>query len=67
MGQFDVNYKPDTVIKRHTLADFIAKFIYSNTTEVAGIAGNTEAMKEVETEKGRASATKSEDNSDETE
>ena len=37
------------VIKSQSLADFIAKFTYSDTIEVAGIADNAEAAKQVET------------------
>ena len=33
------------VIKGHALADFIAEFTYSNTTEVIGTANSTDAKK----------------------
>ena len=36
LRQFDMNYCLRTPIKGHAFADFIAKFTYSNTTEVAG-------------------------------
>ena len=63
MGQFDVNYRPRTAIKGQAIADFIATFTYSDTIEVAITTYNVEAAKGVETEKGRMSMTRSEDNS----
>ena len=66
-GQFYVNYRPYTVIKGQAFTDFIAEFTYSETSEVAGTIGITEAMKGVETKKGRTYATESEDNSDDVE
>ena len=39
------------MIKGQALADFIAEFTYSNIIEVAGIANNAKAVKEVEMEK----------------
>ena len=52
LGQFDINYRPQTTINGQALADFIEEFTYSNTTEVARIIDITEAAKEVEM-KGR--------------
>ena len=46
LGQFEVNFYPQTEIKGQALADFISKFTYSNVVEVIGMANNTEATKE---------------------
>ena len=51
LGQFDVNYRPRTVIRGHALADFITEFTYSDTTKVAGTTCNAKVAKGVETEK----------------
>ena len=67
LGQFDVNYRPCTVIKGHALIDFISEFTYSDTTEVACMEGSAETTKGVKTEKGRTSAAKSKDDTDEAE
>ena len=48
LGQFDINYRPQTIIKGQALVDFIAEVTYSNTTEEAGTTNNVEATKEVE-------------------
>ena len=48
MGQFDVNFHPRMAIKGQALADFIAKFTYTCTTEVAGMTNDAEAAKVVE-------------------
>ena len=61
LGQFNVNYRPKTIIKGQALADFIAEFTYTDTTEVAGAARGTEAAKVVETGDGENSASKKED------
>ena len=45
LGQFNVNFHSRTAIKGQALADFIAKFTYSNATEVTGTANSTEAAK----------------------
>ena len=39
VGQFVVNYGPQTAIKGQALTDFIAEFTYSDTIEVAGMTG----------------------------
>ena len=62
-----MNYRSCTTIKRHALTKFIAEFTYSDTIEVAGMAGSAEVVKEVETKKGRTFATKNGDNSDDSE
>ena len=67
LGQFDVNYRPCTMIKGHALADFIVEFTYFDTTKVASTIDNAEEAKGVEMEKGRTFITESEDNSDNTE
>ena len=51
LGQFDINYRPQIAIKCQALADFFAKFTYSNTTEVVGTMDTTKAVKEVEMER----------------
>ena len=61
MGQFDINYRPRTILKGQALADFIAKFTYSNTTEVAGIIDIVEATKEVEMGRDRTTTKRFED------
>ena len=43
LGQFKVNFCPQTAIKGQALADFIAEFTYSNFAKVIGMANNTEA------------------------
>ena len=48
LGQFDINYKPQTVIKGQALVDFIVEFTYSNTTEVSGTGDIAKGMKDVE-------------------
>ena len=45
LRQFEVNFRPRTMIKVQALADFIAEFIYSNATEVTGTSNNTKAAK----------------------
>ena len=40
-----MNFHPQTVIKGQALAIFIAKFTYSKTTEVIGMANSIEAAK----------------------
>ena len=40
-----MNFRPQTTIKGQVLADFIAKFTYSNTAEVTGMTNNTETVK----------------------
>ena len=45
VGQFKVNFHPQRVIKGQALANFIAKFTYSNVAEVTGMANSTEAVK----------------------
>ena len=67
LGQVYVNYRPCTVIKGQAFIDFIAEFTYSETSEVAGMIGITEAVKGVEMKKGRTYANESEDNSDDVE
>ena len=47
LGQFEVNFRPRTIIKGQALDDFIAKFTYSNTAEVTRMANSVEAMKVV--------------------
>ena len=44
LGQFEVNFRPRTVIKGQTLADCIAEFTYSNAVEVAGTTNNTKVV-----------------------
>ena len=56
VGQFNMNYRPGMTIKGHALTDFIAEFIYYDTTKVAGIMDCADVVKEVETEKGITSA-----------
>ena len=58
LGQFDMNYRPQIVIKGQALADFILEFTYFNTTKIVGTTSNTEAVKEIEMEKGKASVIK---------
>ena len=48
LGQFDVNFRPRMAIKGKALADFIAKFTYTNTVEVAWTTYNAEAAKVAE-------------------
>ena len=48
LGQFHINYKPQTTTKYQVLGDFITEFTYSNTIEVTRITINTKAMKKVE-------------------
>ena len=45
LGQFDVNFCPQTAIKGQALVDFIAEFTYSVATEVTGTANSAEAAK----------------------
>ena len=45
LGQFDVNFCPQTTIKGQALADFIVEYTYSNAGEVTGTANSTEATK----------------------
>ena len=45
LGWFEMNFRPQTAIKGQALADFIAKFTYSNTAEVTRMANNTEVAK----------------------
>ena len=45
VGQFKVNFCPRMAIKGQPLSDFIAEFIYSNTTKVTGMVNNAEASK----------------------
>ena len=47
LGQFEVNFCTRIAIKREALADFIAKFTYSNAAEVTETTNNTEAAKAV--------------------
>ena len=47
LGQFDVNFHPRTAIQGQVLANFIAKFTYSNTAEVIGTTDSAEAAKPV--------------------
>ena len=61
LSQFDISYRPRTTIKGQAFVDFIAKFTYSNTTEVAGITDITKAVKEVEMEKDKIAAKRFED------
>ena len=49
------------VIKGQALADFVSKFTYVNTTEVAGTINNVKAVKGVETKNGETSAIGQED------
>ena len=48
MGQFDVNFCPQTTIKGQVLAYFIVKFIYPNTAKIVGTMDNAEATKVAE-------------------
>ena len=48
MGQFDVNFRPKTTIKGQALANFIAEFTYTSTTEVAGLTNGVEVAKAIE-------------------
>ena len=57
-----MSYRPHTTIKGQALTDFIREFTYFDIIEVAGTIDNAEVAKELETEKGRTSATKYEDN-----
>ena len=43
LGQFEVNFCLQTVIKGQALAGFIAEFTYSNIAKVTRTANNTEA------------------------
>ena len=61
LGQFDINYRPRTVIKGQALADFITEFKYSNTTEVAGTSNIAEVANEVEMERDETIAKRLED------
>ena len=61
LGQVDVNYRPRTVIKGQALANSTAEFTYSDTTEVAGMVNNVEAVKRVETGNGEVSTIRQED------
>ena len=45
LGQFEVNFCPQTVIEGQALADLIAEFTYSNIVEVTGTTNNTEVAK----------------------
>ena len=45
MGQFNVNFCPQTTIKGQALADFIIEFTYSDAAKVAGTANNAEVVK----------------------
>ena len=45
VGQFEVNFRLQMVIKGQVLVDFIAKFSYSNTAEVIGTTKSTKAAK----------------------
>ena len=45
LGQFDVNFRPRTVIKGQALADFIAKFTYSNATKITRTTDDAKAVK----------------------
>ena len=56
MVQFDVNFRPRTAIKGQALADFIAKFTYADTVEVAGTTNIAEAAKVVEAQGEKNSA-----------
>ena len=47
LGQFDMNFRSRTTIKRQALANFIAEFTYANTTEVVGTTNRAEAAKVV--------------------
>ena len=60
LGEFNVYYRPYTVINGHSLADLIAEFTNCDITEVAGMTDNVEVAKRVEIEKGRTSKTESE-------
>ena len=46
-----MNYLPRIAIKGHALANFIAKFTYSDTIEVASTMDNAEVVKGVEMKK----------------
>ena len=48
MGQFNVNFHPQTTIKGQALADFIVEFTYADATKVAGTTDNVEVVKVVE-------------------
>ena len=61
LGQFDMNYRSQTIIKGQAFADFVAEFTYANTTEVPGMTNNVEAVKGVETKNGETSAIRQED------
>ena len=51
-----MNYHSQTMVKGKTFANFIVEFTYFDTTEVDGTVDYTEAVKEVEMEKGITSA-----------
>ena len=47
MGQFEVNFFPQTAIKGQALSNFITEFTYSNTAEVTGTTNSTEPAKAI--------------------
>ena len=53
LGQFDINYRPQTTINGQASVDFIVEFTYSNTTEVTGTTNIVEAVKKVKMEGDR--------------
>ena len=61
LGQFDVSYCLWTTIKGQALADLIAKFTCTDTTEVTRTTSDAEATKVVETWNGENSITNQEE------
>ena len=56
MGKFYVSFHPQTAIKGQALVDFIAKFTYADTAEVARMVDIVEATKVVEAQGEKNSA-----------
>ena len=54
LGQFDINYKPRTAIKRQAFVDIVVEFTYIEITEEVGTTNDVEAMKVDETMKNEA-------------